>query len=289
MSLAPVRAETVQLTPSADTALLERYPANNLGAQPFLPSGTTQIFTKNRALLKFDVAGQLPRGAKITAAALTLEVVGQPVDGDAPTTFELRRMLRDWGEGQREGFPPVLGGPATLGEANWTHRFALTTNDWAEPGGRAGIDFSEVVSGERYIYGIDYSPYTFSSTVEMTADAQFWLAQPATNFGWMLISRSEESNFSARRYGSREDPFRAPLLAVDFFVPRIASIAMVGGGVQLRFTVEAGRAYAVEACDRLAGGTWTTVMNIASAEAATELAVCFPAGSPQRFFRLVVP
>ena len=100
-----LRAETIYLTPIADTALLQQYPSNNLGAQLYVNSGTTQIFTTNRALIKFDLAGQLPAGAQITALSLTLEVVGQPVDGDAPTTFELRRMLRDWGEGNRAVLP----------------------------------------------------------------------------------------------------------------------------------------------------------------------------------------
>src|SRR5256885_15488484 len=86
--LSPARlpAETAYLTPSADTALLEHYPSNNAGAQLYLNSGTTQIFTKNRAVMKFNVAAQLPPGAKITTASLTLEVVGEPVDGNAPTT-----------------------------------------------------------------------------------------------------------------------------------------------------------------------------------------------------------
>src|SRR5437762_623097 len=128
LSPARLAAETAYLTPSADTALLEHYPLNNTGAELYLNSGTTQIFTKNRALLKFNLASQLPSGAKITAASLTVEVVGEPVDGNAPTTFELRRMLRDWGEGNKIGAPPELGQPATLGEANWTHRFALSTN-----------------------------------------------------------------------------------------------------------------------------------------------------------------
>ena len=285
----PVSGGTLYLTPSADTTLVEHYPSNNLGAQLFLNSGTTQIFTKNRALLKFDIAAQLPAAAKITSASLTLEVTGQPVDGDTPTTFELRRVLRDWGEGNKSGASPSLGGPATLGEANWTHRFAFTTNDWGEPGGLIGTDFSEVLSSERYIYGVDLSPYSFNSTPEMAADVQFWLAQATNNFGWMLISRSEELNFSARRFASREDPFRAPLLAVDYFVPRIDSITMGDNVVTLRFTAEAGQAYAVEACDALNGTSWNTLISIAPQEAATEIVVQTSAGPPHRFYRLAVP
>ena len=49
LSPARLAAETAYLTPSADTALLEHYPLNNTGAELYLNSGTTQIFTKNRA------------------------------------------------------------------------------------------------------------------------------------------------------------------------------------------------------------------------------------------------
>ena len=189
--------ETVFLTPVADTALLQAFPSNNFGAPAYFNSGTTQTYLTNRALMKFDLATALPAGAKITFAQLSLEVVGQPVDGDTPSSFQLRRMLRDWGEGTKQGHPPTLGAPATMGEANWTHRFALTSNEWAAPGGVEGIDFAAANSGEQFVYGISLSPYLFDATTDMLTDLQSWLAHPETNFGWMLLSLSETENFSA--------------------------------------------------------------------------------------------
>src|SRR5262245_1386793 len=87
-------AESVTITPSADTALLQHYPSNNFGGMQWFNSGTTQIYTTNRGLLKFDVAAHVPRGAQILSASLVVEVVGQPVDGDTPNSFELHRLLR---------------------------------------------------------------------------------------------------------------------------------------------------------------------------------------------------
>ena len=283
--------ETVFLTPVADTALLQNFPSNNFGAQVYFNSGTTQNYTTNRGLMKFDLASVLPKGAKITFAQLTLEVVGQPVDGDTPSTFQLRRMLRDWGEGNKKGNPPTLGAPATMGEANWTHRFAQTTNTWAAPGGVEGLDFAAANSGEQYVYGMNFSPYLFDATTNMFADLQGWLAQPEINFGWMLLSTSEAENFSARRFASREDMYRAPLLQLDFFVVKFDTISVSNGAVNLSFTTEAGWPCAVEFCEALGAGgatVWQTLTNVPAAAVTGSVTVMDTAGAGGRFYRLKV-
>ena len=284
--------ETVFLTPVADTALLQSFPSNNFGAQTFFNSGTTQTYLTNRALMKFDLAAALPAGTKITFAQLSLEVVGQPVDGDAPSSFQLRRMRRDWGEGTKKGNPPTLGALATAGEANWTHRFALTTNEWAAPGGVEGLDFVAANSGEQYVYGINLSPYLFDATTNMLADLQGWLAQPETNFGWMLLSLSEAENFSARRFASREDMYRAPKLQVDFFTVKFDAISVTGGVAQLTFPMEPGWEYRVEYCDGLgASGAagWQTLVNLPPVEVHETVTVTDAMGGGSRFYRLGVP
>ena len=284
--------ESVFVTPSADTALLQSFPSNNFGAQTWFNSGTTQTYLTNRGLMKFDLAAALPAGAKIIFAQLSIEVVGQPVDGDAPSPFQLRRMLRDWGEGTKKGNPPTLGAPATVGEADWTHRFALTTNTWAAPGGGEGIDFVTASSGEQYVYGINLSPYLFDATPAMFGDLQNWLAHPETNFGWMLLSLSEAENFSARRFASREDMYRAPKLQVDFFTVKFDAVAVTNGVVSLIFTAEAGWPCSVEFCEALgaAGGNgWQTLTNVPPPEVSGSLTVTDSAGGGQRYYRLAVP
>ena len=284
--------ETVFLTPVADTALLQAFPSNNFGAPAYFNSGTTQTFLTNRGLMKFDLAAALPTGAKITFAQLSLEVVGQPVDGDTPSSFQLRRMLRDWGEGTKKGNPPTLGAPATMGEANWTHRFAQTTNVWAAPGGVEGIDFAAANSGEQFVYGISLSPYLFDATPAMFCDLQSWLAHPETNFGWMLLSLSETENFSARRFASREDMYRAPKLQVDFFTVKFDAVSVTNGVVSLTFTAEAGWPCVVEFCESLAAGIgakWQKLTNIPAPEMSGSMTVMDAAGGGQRYYRLAVP
>jgi len=283
----PARAaESVTILPSADTALLQAFPSNNFGGMAWLNSGTTQNYTTNRGLLKFDIVAHVPSGAQILSASLVVEVVGQPVDGDQPNSFGLHRMLRDWGEGNKIGSPPSLGAPATTGEANWTHRFALTTNTWATPGGRAGVDYWPVASVDTFIYGPDFSPYMFDSTTQTVADVQTWLDEPALNFGWMLKSGSEELNFSARRFATHEDTNRAPALLVEYFSPRIDSIAVNSQFVTLQFTVEADRMYSVEYCDFLAATPWLTLTNLPMSPTNLPVSVQDSGAPGQRYYRL---
>src|SRR5437588_12887492 len=89
----PALAVTTNITFVADTTLSENWPSNNFGGMTFANAGTTQNFTRNRALFKFDVAASVPAGSKIKSASLVLEVVGKPQDGYNFADFGLHRML----------------------------------------------------------------------------------------------------------------------------------------------------------------------------------------------------
>ena len=214
--------------------MIEAVPNNNLGGQVFFNAGTTQNGPRVRGLMTFNLAGEIPVSAVITSADLVMEVTGQPVDGFAASNFELRRVLRPWGEGSQTAGPdmsPGLGQLATFGEATWNHRFAGTTETWSVPGGAIGVDFSPVISADHYIYGTADSPYHFASTPELVADVQFWLDHPDQNFGWMLRTQSEATRFTARRFGSRESDL-APLLYLNYeAVPEPGTLALITLGL----------------------------------------------------------
>lgn len=206
------------LTPVADTMLSENWPSNNQGGLTFANSGTTQNFTKNRALYRFDIAGAIPSHSKITSATLVLEVTKQPADGYNFADFGLHRMLQDWGEGNKITRPNGRDGEgslATTGESTWYYRFAFT-KAWASPGGAAEIDFTANASAVQTVYGTGDSPYSFGSTAQTVADVQFWLENPQANFGWALVCNSEDTDFTARRFASREDVNFPPHLVVDY-------------------------------------------------------------------------
>src|SRR5438552_14355994 len=146
----PLQADSAVLTSVADTTLIETAPDNNLGGAPIVNAGTTQTFTRNRGLFRFDVAAQIPRTSRIARVDFVVEVTGQPKEESTPSTFGLHRILKTWGEGDKlspDPLHPGLGEPATAGEATWNFRFALTTNAWAVPGGGATDDYAPEGSG----------------------------------------------------------------------------------------------------------------------------------------------
>jgi hypothetical protein len=284
-SISPL-AEIIQLRPAADTALLEAFPTNNVGGQRWFNAGTTQTYLKNRGLIRFDIAGALPANVRILSATLTVEVVGQPVDGYAIENFRLHRVLRDWAEGNNSGAPPRLGSPAGTNECNWTHRFAFTSETWAAPGGSNAVDYASDYSVDTYVYDTFASPYTFGPAPGMTADLQQWLEHPETNFGWMFIAEHEDINFTARRFASREDPTLAPVLTIDFVIQPMLSISVANEAITLQFIAEANQPYTIEHCDNLTCNPWLTLTNLPP-QSNTSLRTAYDtANLSQRYYRV---
>jgi hypothetical protein len=212
-----LRAETVVLSPAADTTLFEVEQSNNLGGANFFNAGTARNGNRNRALLQFDMAGAIPSDSIIRDATLILEVIREPSIGPESSLFSLRRVLRPWGEGNKvpeTDLSPGLGALATAGEATWLHRFAFDMF-WSLPGGAEGMDFSPVFSSSIFVSAMS-DPYTFESSPELVADLQLWLDQPGSNFGWLLKSESEDIRATARSFASSEFGDGGPRLIVDF-------------------------------------------------------------------------
>ena len=277
--------ESVTLQPVADTTLFETDPLNNLGATPNLIAGTTAgtfgSAWRNRALLKFDIAGQLPPGAVVTSAALTLTVVKAPAV-PVDSTFDLRRVLVSWGEGDKSS---NNGLPATTGEANWLSRLSPLPQ-WAVPGGAAGTDFETNISASVLVQGL--GPYTFASSSNLVADVQSWADPTNSNFGWMLISQDEATASTARRFGSREGGTNAPLLAIEYLPPPVmAGMTRLESNMTCHFKVEAGFNYTVEYTDALPTTNWLVLTNLGAKVAGFEATITNALdAAPDRFFRL---
>jgi hypothetical protein len=275
----------------ADTTLSQNYPSNNFGGMLFANSGTTQNLTKNRALFKFNVAGALPAGSKINSASLVLSLTHIPADGYTFSDFGLHRLLRGWGEGNKSTPPNIPnagnGAPATINEANWFYRFAFTTNIWASPGAAATNDYVPDISSSQTIYGLNDSPYTFPSTSLMVADVQLWLDHPQTNSGWILVCEAEESGFTARRFGSREDTNNWPQLNIDYVSPpAIDRVQRNGDQFNLSFTALSNQTYLVEFCDSLASGSWQSLAVAGPFPDTTTVVVIDPITQVTRFYRV---
>jgi hypothetical protein len=227
--LAPTKscADIVVLQPSADTTLIAAAPDNNLGGADFFNGGTTGLSTANRGLLFYDLSSAIPPGAIVTSAELSLSIVRQPNSGIRHSLFSVRRMFQSWAEGA-QGFEdsPGLGLPAAAGEATWNHRFAGGAV-WSQPGGQEGVDFSPVLSSTALVGSLGDDIF-FTSSPELVADLQAWLDNPASNFGWMIKTESEEMNKTARSFASRESGF-GPTLTVNFVtVPEPSVLSLAG-------------------------------------------------------------
>jgi hypothetical protein len=287
-------AAGVAIIPVADTSILSGDPGNSMGKVEWLLAGIIQNRQTNRTLMKFDVAAAVPRGSKIQAATFYISVNRQASDELKHSFYELRRMLRPWGEGTNYWSDQIgegHGTPAGPGGATWLYSF-FATNAWAAPGAAEGIDFSEEITSSTFINSTEV--FEFEGTPQMLADIQVWLDNPGTNFGWMLKSEAEarpdEVFASAKRFTSREEPANAPLLAITYTPPpQITAPTMTNGTIQFSFDADAGGIYSVEARAALAGtNTWSVVTNFGFALDPTNFTARIPTNGTQQFFRVRV-
>lgn len=278
-------AATIHVPASADTALFQNNPDHNLGALEFLPIGVTSIGDYARGLIRFDLTGNVPFGAVVTEAALDLTVVQGRFSTDV---YQVHRLLRDWGEGDKTGriSGTGLGAPADSGEATWLARFHPNVL-WASPGGLSGVDFAGSPSASQNI--ANNGLYTFSSP-QLAADVAQWLTHPATNHGWIILVENEIAAIgSARRFASRQDlnPANHPRLTITYTVPGcIENPQVVGDQFQFEFLADPNHAYAVQRQDRLKSGLWTTITNIPAPQEETLVQITDVLAPGPRFYRI---
>jgi hypothetical protein len=194
-------ADSVTLQPAADAGMRQYYPDLNAGSSPTMASGKTGPNASGeirRAVVRFDLTGQVPSGAQVNSASVTLTVVRVP-NGRADSVFELRRLLAAWSES----------------DVTWNSRLAGVP--WQFGGADGDQDRATFPSSTVPITAL--GAYTFPSTPELVADVQSWLDNPGTNFGWLLLSQDEQTYKTAREFGTRENPGAVPLLMVDYSIP----------------------------------------------------------------------
>lgn len=169
-----------------------------------------------RALVRFDVGGDLPKGATIESAMLTMGVQkGNPEPRDA----SLYVITEDWGEGTASS-TGGQGAPATVGDATWTCRFSdgaagcLAGDEWAAAGG----SFVAMPSATASVG--DTGTTVSWSSAQMAMDVQGWLESPESNYGWIVVG-IEDITSTAKQLHSREaaDVIDRPMLVVEYTCP----------------------------------------------------------------------
>ena len=193
---------TVNITPDKDNSIYSESgsESNGLGK---LYAGATNTGDIRRALMHFDIAGNIPAGSTITAVSLDLnqESAGPGAGAD---DYNLHPATLDWGEGSSSS--TGQGAPAVAPDATWSDAM-FGTSFWSTAGG----DF--IASIATSTLGTTPGIYSWSSAGMVTL-VQNWLDVPANNFGWFLIG-NETTNGTARRFGSK-DQGTAPVLNVTY-------------------------------------------------------------------------
>ena len=227
-------AKQIQLNPGKDNTIYSHSGTVSNGAGPNLHVGRSGLETYlKRALIAFDIAGNIPAGATINSATLTLRLNNWSPH-EISTWVKLYRILADWGESSsNSGSAGGLGAPAQPGDATWTYTFYPTTL-WSSPGG----DFSASYSATKMISPA-YNFYTWGTTAQMVSDVQSWLDDPGNNFGWILIG-DESVDYTGKRFCSREYTTTSyrPVLTVDYTLP-VEVTFVNGANASLNFTPQA--------------------------------------------------
>ena len=203
------RAASLNVPVTADTFINSGLADNNDGAHAWFDAGRDGAGGVRRGLLRFDLSG-IPAGSTINSASLQLTVIKVPNGGGIASTFDLFRLLANWGEGTKSG---ANGAMATAGEANWNVRIQ-GSDSWNDPG--AMSDVLAAASAATVVDGA--ATYTWTSAA-LAGDVQFWLNRPAQNFGWLLASRDEDTARTVRGFAARENLASDGVLTIDYTPP----------------------------------------------------------------------
>ncbi len=266
-----VRADSVTLTPVADTYISEHFTGPN-GASADLVMGTqgdAANGARNRGLVKFALTS-IPTNAFIDSVSLRV-TVNKIAAGGEGSLFHLHTVKVPWTESASTWFVRSAG------------------QNWATPGGAAGTDYAEDSSGSTFVGGTGAT--TFETTTGLVANVTAWLNSPASNYGWLIKTEDESVEKTAGRFGARENPNTSPQLTVQYTVPpsppQIDSVSIQDTNFCVNFQGVAGSIYVLESRADIASGDWATVAGLV-AEADGPQQLCDPLIGSKRFYRLGV-
>jgi hypothetical protein len=204
-----VFADMVHIPADRDTTLIEDSAgtlANGSGLSIFAGRTGQEEGGIRRALIRFDVAAELPENALIDRVSLSLYLnKGNP----EPTSISLHRVLSDWGEGASSSNGGG-GASAEPGDATWLHTF-YDYDYWVQAGGH----FIPHASTTQLVD--ETGPYIWPSTVSLVNSVRLWLHAPGQNFGWLVMG-DENLPRTVMRFDSR-DGTTPPMLTVEYHLP----------------------------------------------------------------------
>ena len=213
-------ADEVLIVAGADNTLYEDSLGSvSNGSGAIMVAGRTngEVDSIRRAVLFFDVAGNIPHGAVVESVALSLYL---NKGNGGVREMRLHRLLTDWGEGASVKDGGGLGATAEPGDATWLHTF-YPDAFWGSDGGRyvGRVSASQLVGtavGNNDLAG----SYTWLSTDRLVDDVRRWVKKPSRNYGWILVG-DESVKQTAKQFASRESvsPELRPMLEVTYSLP----------------------------------------------------------------------
>ena len=258
-------ADTIALTPTADTTISDGTIFNADGNAATYITGRVANGARARALLRFSF-GDVPAGSVVNSVSLTVNVERNHFGTSPP--HGLYRLLVDWSE---------LG-------ATWNSSgFA----PWTTGGNAASAADANAILGTA-------GSYTFVSTTTLVDTVQGWLTNSSSNFGWVLRYTNETAIGDALRIASGNSG-GAPSLVVDYTPPpptpptiNIANPRVADGKFIFDFVAEGGFSYIAQYKGVLLPGGWTDFAWIPDPGASTPTTVEDPLTTTNRFYRIVV-
>lgn len=205
----PAFADMVDIPADRDVTLIEDPDgalANGSGLSIFAGRTGQEVGGIRRALIRFDVAANLPENALIDSATLTLYL---NKGNSGQTTVSIHRVLSDWGEG---GSSSNGGGgaPAQDHDATWLHTF-YDYDYWVQAGGH----FIPHAGATQMVGATGF--YDWSDNTNLVNDVRLWLKAPGQNFGWLVMG-DEDALRTVMRFDSR-DGSNPPVLTVEYHLP----------------------------------------------------------------------
>ena len=202
---------SMDFNPAKDTSIHEGFTGNGNGASDCIYTGQTGSNAGNtviRSLVQFDLSSISP-GTIVTDATLDVDIFG--AGGGGPSTpVTLHRLTSDWGEGTSNGgcFGGGDGAGASAGDATWVNAFHPGTA-WSSAGG----DFNATASATTSIAGGGNPSW---NSADLTRDVQFWIDNPSSNFGWIIIG-DEGTSQSTKKISSKSsgDPPNLNVMTQD--------------------------------------------------------------------------
>jgi hypothetical protein len=210
---------------SAQTLILQPGPEDGIDLQ--LPEGFAENYGQwvrlevgswagvfHHSLIRFDVASQLPAGAIVDSATLSLYTIFLQME--ASIEIRVHRVLEEWEEGTGQG----TDGPRTYDGATWFHRRYALSGDpdsgvpWRQEGcSAAGTDFKK--EAEDAAIPVDgWNDWSLSAAL-----VQSWLDAPSTNYGLIITdhdARAGKVEFASSDYYDAEV---RPRLEIRYHVP----------------------------------------------------------------------